>query len=195
MTDTWIGAERLELATTRILDAAGELFAQNGVAQVAMGDVAKAAGCSRATLYRYFPNRDVLRMAFVQRSARRVGADVAQQVAGVTYPADRVEKAVLLAVDAVRADPLLSVWFGPSSVGIATDLAAASEVIESLAEGFVGVADQIGTEDPGRYEADAARWIVRVVVSLLSMPGRDRSEEVGFVRNVLVPAVVRPERD
>jgi len=38
----------------RILDAAGELFAARGVSAVEMTDIARAAGCSRATLYRYF---------------------------------------------------------------------------------------------------------------------------------------------
>ncbi|MCU1371164.1 MAG: transcriptional regulator, TetR family [Ilumatobacteraceae bacterium] len=39
----------------RILDAALVLVARWGVAKTALGDIAKAAGCSRATLYRAFP--------------------------------------------------------------------------------------------------------------------------------------------
>lgn len=39
----------------RILDAALVLVARWGVAKTALGDVAKEAGCSRATLYRAFP--------------------------------------------------------------------------------------------------------------------------------------------
>jgi AcrR family transcriptional regulator len=40
---------------TRILDAALVLVARWGVAKTALGDIAKEAGCSRATLYRAFP--------------------------------------------------------------------------------------------------------------------------------------------
>ncbi|HPY25671.1 MAG TPA: helix-turn-helix domain-containing protein, partial [Mycobacterium sp.] len=43
--------------SARILHAAGELFAERGVDAVEMQDIARAAGCSRATLYRYFENR------------------------------------------------------------------------------------------------------------------------------------------
>src|SRR4051794_19310063 len=39
----------------RILDAALVLVARWGVTKTALGDIAKAAGCSRATLYRAFP--------------------------------------------------------------------------------------------------------------------------------------------
>lgn len=33
-----------------------------------MADVARAAGCSRATLYRYFADRDELRLAYMDRA-------------------------------------------------------------------------------------------------------------------------------
>src|SRR4051794_10895652 len=43
------------VAVDRMLDAALTLVARWGVAKTALADVAKAAGCSRATLYRAFP--------------------------------------------------------------------------------------------------------------------------------------------
>jgi AcrR family transcriptional regulator len=42
-------------ATERILDAALTVVARWGVHKTALGDVAKEAGCSRATVYRAFP--------------------------------------------------------------------------------------------------------------------------------------------
>ncbi|MDQ1319611.1 MAG: hypothetical protein QG655_854, partial [Actinomycetota bacterium] len=60
--------------SARILHAAGELFAERGVDAVEMQDIARAAGCSRATLYRYFENRAALHGAFVHREARAVAA-------------------------------------------------------------------------------------------------------------------------
>ncbi|MCB1004812.1 MAG: helix-turn-helix transcriptional regulator, partial [Acidimicrobiales bacterium] len=71
----WLRAERASLAAEQLLDAAGELFARDGVAAVSMADVADAAGCSRATLYRYFDGKDALRTAYVHREARRIGAE------------------------------------------------------------------------------------------------------------------------
>ena len=60
----WLGERRVEAAADRILDAAETLFTRHGAANVAMNDVATAAGCSRATLYRYFENRDALHTAY-----------------------------------------------------------------------------------------------------------------------------------
>lgn len=169
--------------TDRILDAAGELFAEHGVATVGMAEIAAAAGCSRATLYRAFENRHVLRLAFVQREARRLGVKVEAKVRRIDAPARRLEVAVLAAVAGVRSDPLLAAWFTEESAGVAGGIAAASEVIESLAAAFLG-------DGSDRRTRDAARWVVRVVVSLLTVPGADAAEERRLVRDFLVPSVL-----
>ena len=49
----WLADDRAQIAATRILDTAAELFAARGVGEVTMRDIADAAGCSRATLYRH----------------------------------------------------------------------------------------------------------------------------------------------
>ena len=48
----WLAESRTEAAADRILDAADALFASHDAASVGMNDIAKASGCSRATLYR-----------------------------------------------------------------------------------------------------------------------------------------------
>ena len=73
-------ADRAVAATDRILDAAGRCFEAHGVAGTSIGDIARMAQCSRPTVYRYFADRDALRVAFVHREARRVGARVLAEV-------------------------------------------------------------------------------------------------------------------
>lgn len=59
-------------AQERALDAAVELVARWGVAKTTLGDVAKAAGVSRATLYRAFPGgKDELFTLLAQREVAR----------------------------------------------------------------------------------------------------------------------------
>ncbi|MEZ5239934.1 MAG: helix-turn-helix domain-containing protein [Microthrixaceae bacterium] len=109
--EPWLGDARAELAADRILDAAGALFAERGVQGAAMSEVATAAGCSRATLYRYFDGRDALRTAFVHREARRIGARVVEEVSSITDPLEMLDEAMRASLRAVREDPTLVAWF------------------------------------------------------------------------------------
>ena len=178
---SWLGEDRSRVAAERILDAAGELFAEHGIGAVAMGDVAKEAGCSRATLYRYFADRHELHLAYVHREARRVGHLVAADAARVRDPQRRVATAIMSAVRRVRESPSLSAWFGAGDATATAELAQASPVIEALGLGLV--------EDPL-----AARWMVRVVISLLVAPGRDEAEERAMVQRFVVPALIATGR-
>lgn len=170
----WV--DRRTPAVERILDAAGGLFAERGVDAVAMGEIAAAAGCSRATLYRYFPDRPALQLAFVQREAVRVGALVGAEVAGLDHGADALVEGVLAALRHVRAAPALRAWFGDRDAAHTADLAQGSEVLEALGLSMAA--------DP-----DAARWLVRVIVSLLTVPGGDAAEERRLVERFVVPVV------
>src|ERR1700736_5494436 len=52
-------APRFDRTAAAILDAAAHVFSEQGTA-ANLADVASAAGVSRATLYRYYPNREAL---------------------------------------------------------------------------------------------------------------------------------------
>jgi AcrR family transcriptional regulator len=173
----WLAEERTRVGAERILDAAAALFVERGVAGVGMGEIARAAGCSRATLYRYFADRHELHVAFVHREARRVGALVAAEVADTPDPADRVTAAVLSAVRHVRAAPTLAAWFRARDVAGTAELAQSSAVIEAIGLTVV--------DDPA-----AARWLVRVVVSLLTVPGGDDADERAMVERFVTPSLV-----
>ena len=174
---TWLGSERSRLAAERILDAAAALFVERGVADVSMGDVAAAAGCSRATLYRYFADRRELHLAFVHREGRRVGALVADDIASVEGQEAKVVAAVTSAVRYVRDTPHLAAWFAAADAGLTAELVRSSDVLGLLGRGLAG-------------DEAAARWLVRVVVSLLAMPGRDLAEERELVTRFVVPGLV-----
>lgn len=173
---TWLADERGRLAAERILDAAGDLFVERGVGAVGMGEIARAAGCSRATLYRHFADRDELHTAFIHREARRVGAEVAAAVAGLDDPARLVAEAVLDSVRRVRRTPTLAAWFATGDAARTAALAQSSAVIEALGTSVV--------DDP-----DAARWLVRVILSLLTVPGRDDDDERAMVERYVAPRV------
>jgi AcrR family transcriptional regulator len=146
----------------RILDAAAGLFAEHGVNAVGMGAVARAAGCSRATLYRYFADRHALHVAFVHREARRIGA---------LLPTGDLVEAVLAALREVRARPELIAWFGAADAGTTAELAQSEAVIAGLGD------------------EETARWLVRVIVSLLVVPGCDDADERAMLERFVVPCL------
>lgn len=183
MTGTqWLRTERAGLAEEQILTAAGRLFAEAGVAAVTMADVATAAGCSRATLYRYFENRDALRSAFVHRETRRIAAVVAGGLGDVVDPRERLVRAMVTSLRLVREDATLAAWFHDRAAGIAVPLAQSSDVIEELASTFLGP-----SSDPAVRRR--ARWVVRVLLSFLADPAGDADLERSLIEEFVVPVV------
>lgn len=174
MSNDWLGDGRALAAAEKILDSAAKLFVEKGVSSVGMAEIASAAGCSRATLYRYFENRQALHIAFVHREARTLGAAIAMSVAAVTDPHERLEKAILAAVSAVRSTPTLAAWFAPGDSILAGEIANSSDVVNGLGAAMLG---GIAPATPSR-----ARWIVRVILSLLMVPGVDDQDEQVMVR-------------
>lgn len=69
-----------DAATEAILDAALVEFDQHGIRRVALDDVARRAGLSRATIYRRFANRDDLVAAVVDRENARLFTDIADEL-------------------------------------------------------------------------------------------------------------------
>jgi AcrR family transcriptional regulator len=54
-------------ARERILETAYDLFARRGVRDVGVDEIIERSGVAKATLYRHFPSKDVLVLAFLER--------------------------------------------------------------------------------------------------------------------------------
>ncbi len=71
LTDSVAQLDDSEEFSTRILEAAAELFGRQGIQRVTMDEVARAAGVARVTIYRRFATKDVLVEQVVRREFRR----------------------------------------------------------------------------------------------------------------------------
>lgn len=186
MAADWLAARRTEAAADRILDAAGQLFTRREAADVGMNEIARAAGCSRATLYRYFENREALQTAYAHREAQRLYRVLTDRVGTLTDPAERLVEGMLTAVHSVRENPALSSWFAPTARPIGGELAERSEVVAAMVGAFVR---SLGIEDDAAVDRQA-RWLVRILTSLLMFPGRDETEERDLLEDFVAPVVV-----
>lgn len=182
----WLSARRTEVAADRILDAAEELFTQHDPGSVGMNEIARAAGCSRATLYRYFENREALRIAYVHRETHRLSDAINDQISGIDDARERLIAGIATTLRLVRESPALAAWFATTQPPIGGEMAEQSEVITALTAAFV---NSLRSDDPATVKS-RARWLVRVITSLLIFPGRDAADEQAMLEEFLVPVVV-----
>ncbi|MUM16552.1 TetR/AcrR family transcriptional regulator [Mycobacterium sp. CBMA271] len=182
---SWLADSRTSVAAEKILDAAAELFVRDGVAAVGMNEIAKAAGCSRATLYRYFENREALHIAYVHREARSITQQVATDVIGIDDPAERLVEAMLISLSMVRENPALSAWFRPGE-HFGGSFGLHSEVINAMVSAFVS-SDSVAPESTLTHLK--AKWYVRVIVSLLAYPEDNPEDERTLLTEFVAPMI------
>lgn len=96
-----------------ILDAGLRLCLTKGVADMDMKEVAREAGVSRATLYRYFPSKKALVYAILRRQAGEYTAGYhAQRLAFTGTGYEKFSQFVMQLVDAYRYVPDLFRFMG-----------------------------------------------------------------------------------
>lgn len=188
MAGDWLGDRRSEVAADRILDAAERLFTEQDPASVGMNEIARAAGCSRATLYRYFDSRESLRTAYVHRETHRLGRDILGRIERIEDPQERLVAGITATLRMVRENPALAAWFGSTRLPIGGEMAGQSQVITALASGFLASLGSSPGPDDAALER-RARWAVRVIISMLMFPGRGEEDERAMIEEFVLPVV------
>lgn len=184
----------------RVLDAAEACLRRDGIRKTSVLGIAAEAGVSRAWLYRLFPDKSTLLSAALIRRDEAFWSDAQDRV----DEADGFAAKIAAAVSLSRAAPL-----GP----LATELRdrepdAFAEVIGTYVADIIpgmswfwrhqlekGVAS-------GELRSDldleaAAEWVMRLVVSLVSVPGvavdiDDRDSVARALTTFLMPALTPP---
>jgi AcrR family transcriptional regulator len=185
----WAREAEPDVAAARILDAAERAFVEVGVERAGMSKIAKLAGCSRGTLYRYFKTRRELQLAYVERAAREIHARLEARLADIDDPRERVVEGILGAVREVRRRPGTAAWFDPGVSGLAAQMSRASELVEALTRSFSSRA--LGGAADAAEVRLRAHFIVRIIVSLLALPGASPREERALVERFVAPAILR----
>ena len=190
----------VDAARERLLDAAEACIDRVGLAKTTVEDIASAAKVSRATIYRYFDNRDELILAVVLRSLERSGdGDLDVYLADADTPerfgAGLVEAIVQL-LDRLRHDPKLGVLLNRDTGGVSATISGASEAL------FAIVLDDwrprmTEAQHQGLLRADVdvdevSEWGLRCVLSLLTVDGprhHTADDERRLLATFLAPAL------
>ena len=93
-----VGRPKIEGLTERrreeILDAATRVFAEAGYAGTDLDVVARAIGVAKGTIYRYFPSKEALFYAAVDRGMWQLRGALDAAMASSTEPVGRIEAAL-----------------------------------------------------------------------------------------------------
>jgi AcrR family transcriptional regulator len=116
----------------RLIAAARACFARHGVAKTAIEDVAREAGVSRPTVYRYLGDRTTLIRTVVVEQARQIIEETHRVME--TYPdfEDKVVEGMLHAVARSREDPVVGILVSPEHMALASQVVAMSETTVDL---------------------------------------------------------------
>ena len=129
-------------------DAFITLIAEKGFAEVALRDVAEAAGLSLAELYKVYPDKVALISAFLAKIDAEVLAGTPTKSDPEETARDRLFDAMMRRYDALRPyreagrrDPMLALAIGPA---LRRSMAAMLEAASVSSEGLTGALRQNG---------------------------------------------------
>jgi AcrR family transcriptional regulator len=184
--------------STRILDAAGDLFSQFGIQRVTMEEVARAAGVARVTIYRRFATRDVLVEHVVRREFRRYFDQFLRDIKHARTAADRVVVGFVSSLSAIRGNSLIGGLLAaepnllvPSLVG---DQGRTLGTVREFIAGQLRREQAAGTI-PSDLDVDlVAEMMVRISTSFLVTPSDvvdlgDPEQVAEIARRFLVPMI------
>lgn len=190
-----------EAARRRLIDSAEKCFKRYGVAKTTVEDVAIQANVSRATVYRYFEGRDELVLGVLIREAGRFVKRLRKHIDTQQTYSDAIVEGAVFTLENVRRDTNLGLLFAPEAAGLTTHVEGASEALFAISNEIMLPIFELGKKDnelrEGMDLADASEWMLRVIISFLTIevpPQREGDELRRFLRNFLLPGMVASPR-
>ena len=182
----------------RLLDAAEGCLEQFGPQKTSMEDVARAAGMSRATVYRYFENRDALLLGVASRQASSLAAEAISYLAQFNTISDWLVEGLLFTLRELPSRPVFA------SLVTSLDSRASGNLFlgsTGLVQIGVNVLQPIfaNAMAQGRLRDDVdpemlVEWLLRVLWTYLNTPSQVATDEEGMrklFRMMLIPAVLK----
>jgi len=182
----------------RLLDAAEGCLEQFGPQKTSMEDVARAAGMSRATVYRYFENRDALLLGVASRQASALASEAIDYLSRFDTISDWLVEGLLFTLREMPNRPVFA-----SLVTSLDSRASGSLLLGStgLVQIGVNVLQPIfaNAEAQGLLRDDIdpemlIEWLLRMLWTYLNAPSQVAADEEGMrklFRMMLIPAVLK----
>ncbi len=180
----------------RVLDAALTCIGRVGLAKTTLDDVAREAGCARATVYRYFPGKQQLIAALVEREVAAFERQLLTAAGGAESLGDAVTKVITTAAGALLGHPALTFLAAYEPEVLLPYLAFEREsaVLGAAAE---FVAPAFAPFLPIDRATRLAEWVARITLSYLCCPSdhvdvNDALQVRALVDDFVLPGFLRP---
>ena len=157
----------------RILDAALVCVARWGVAKTTLDDIAREAGCSRATVYRVVPGgKDGLMLAAAERELVRFFAHLGARLSDEATLVGRLAVGIAVSVRVVRGHAALQYLFDhePEVVLPVISFDALDPLLAAAADFGVAALGSFLDETEARATGE---WVARIVLSYGFEPDAD----------------------
>ncbi|HEY3842311.1 MAG TPA: TetR/AcrR family transcriptional regulator [Acidimicrobiales bacterium] len=172
-----------------VMDAAASCYLRFGVAKTTAADIARAAGISRATLYRRFGTHESIFLALLTRESAAMAADAEVYLARFSDPRDRILEGMLFSIKEIGRRPVHAAVFGGDSVAWAATQAIHVEALRRIGEAGIRPLLQSSLADgsmPDREMKDLVDWILRILISYAVVPGAGGRRPVDVRRQLAV---------
>ncbi|MGV9744231.1 TetR/AcrR family transcriptional regulator [Rhodococcus zopfii] len=186
-----------EVARGQILKAAESMFQRYGVSKTTMDDIAKEAGVSRPTVYRYFGDRDTLITALIEARSRRLFDKARAYLGERRTLADQIVDGLVFLVERGRHDPIVRLIVSPEHMDLATALVGSTGLAARLTyEMWAPLLDEArerGEIREGLTDEEICEWIALVqlvLVGRMDFSSEDDPENRRMLTNFLLPSIV-----
>jgi AcrR family transcriptional regulator len=197
---TDLPTEPVAATPERILRAAEECVRRWGIRRVSMSDVALQAGVSRGSVYRYFPDRDALVQAVLERVAELHVAEAEPAVRRQRTLAGKVAEAAVVVRNLAEDERSLGLHEHPGEPELATlRLASTPRQFARWIDFWIPLLEAARADGEVRADLDlrqAAEWIMRILISLVTVPSATIAlDDPKQVRRFIEDFLVRGFRD
>ena len=177
----------------RVLDGALACVARVGLGKTTLDDVAREAGCARATVYRCFPGKQALFMAVLEREVTALGTRAITAAAAADDLADAIVAVILTGAHTFHSHAALGFVVEHEQEILAPQLSFERGSAVLRAAGALIAPAFTRFVEPDRAER-LGEWVARLTLSYLLNPSElvrldDPAQVRAFVVDYVLPGV------
>ena len=175
-------------AENRICQAAFECFKRLGVERTSMSDVAREAGITRPTLYKYFRNKGDVLITAIDREAYVFAESVVTHARQFTTVEDRIIETIVYVVSEFPKSPNLSLVLGDEMGEALRERAFSDEATlvfsEMTAEPLIELRPDLKEQG-----TEITEIMSRFAISMVLFPGR-YSKDLDGLRQLIAKRIL-----